>query len=83
MAVETEIAQHYNNQLRELMAQSGGGDASDTAELEQVIAQFRDDELNHLDSALEQGAAAAPGYEPLVSAIRAITRAAVAVAERV
>ena len=79
VAVETEIAQHYNNQLRELMAEGGG----DSTELEQTISQFRDDELHHLDTALEQGAAAAPGYEPLVTVIRAITRAAVAVAERV
>jgi ubiquinone biosynthesis monooxygenase Coq7 len=84
VAVETEIAQHYNSQLRELMAEGEtGGSTEDMAELERVISEFRDDELHHLDSALEHGAAAAPGYEPLVGVVRAITRAAVAVAERV
>ncbi len=78
VAVETEIAQHYNDQLRELLAHEG-----ESAELQDVIKRFRDDELHHLDSALEHGAAAAPGYSAMVTAIRAVTRAAVAVAEKV
>jgi ubiquinone biosynthesis monooxygenase Coq7 len=79
VAVETEIANHYNSQLRELIAR---GDI-ELEELQSVLQEFRDDELEHLDSAENHGAAQAPQYELLVGVIRTITRTAVKVAERV
>lgn len=78
VAVETEIADHYNNQLRELMAV-----APEETELRDVIAKFRDDELHHLDVGVEEGAEKAPSYDVLVSGIRMVTRLAVNIAEKV
>lgn len=78
VAVETEIGRHYNDQLRELHAV-----APHEKELLQTIAQFRDDELHHKETALQEGAAKTPGYELLVNVVSGITRAAIKVAERV
>lgn len=78
VAVETEIGAHYNAQVRELLEHM-----PEQKELLDVLTRFRDDELHHLDSALEEGAEKAPGYETMVAVIRAGTRAAVWVAERV
>ena len=78
VAVETEIGQHYNDQLRELHQL----EEKDT-ELLETIAEFRDDELHHKDVALEEGAAGAPGYDFLIQAIRGVTRVAIKVAEKV
>ena len=78
VAVETEIAKHYNDQLRELHQA-----APEEKELLETIAQFRDDELHHLDVGLEEGAAQAPAYDALVGAIRGACRVAIKVAERI
>lgn len=53
-AVETVITEHYNKQIPMLTAQN--------SELKQKISKFRDDELEHKDTALEQGAALTPLY---------------------
>lgn len=78
VAVETEIAQHYNDQLRELIKE-----APEETELAETISAFRDDELHHLDVGLDEGAKNAPAYDLLEKAIRGITRTAIRVAERV
>lgn len=74
-AVETEIDQHYAAQLREL------GD--DDPELSEAVARFRDEELEHRDTALAHGAETAPAYPLLSAAIRLGCRAAIAVAKRI
>ncbi|KAF9355072.1 hypothetical protein BGX34_010684, partial [Mortierella sp. NVP85] len=51
-AVETVIGGHYNDQLRELLKI----DHPDIAELRKVVQQFRDDELEHLETAIEHDA---------------------------
>jgi ubiquinone biosynthesis monooxygenase Coq7 len=51
-AVETVIGGHYNDQLRELANIKN----KDVDELRKVIKQFRDDELEHLDTAVEYDA---------------------------
>lgn len=74
-AIETEIDLHYQQQLAEL----GTGDP----ELAKAVAQFREEELEHRDTALEHGAEQAPAYPLLSTLIRAGCRAAIAVSKRI
>lgn len=74
-AVETEIDRHYGQQLDAL------GDSD--PDLSATIRDFRAEELEHRDHALNAGAERAPAY-PLMSAIiRAGCRAAIAVSQRI
>ena len=75
VAVEEVIEKHYQKQLDEL------GD--NEPELQAVIAEFRQDELKHRDTALENGAEDAPAYEILSRGVKAGTRLAVWLAERI
>ena len=74
-AVETEIDRHYSAQLDEL----GERDP----ELSNMIAAFREDERDHRDLALANGAEQAPAYPLLSGAIRLGCRVAIRLAERV
>ncbi len=74
VAVEEVIDEHYRGQAERL------GD--DEAELRALIEEFRGDELAHRETALHEGAREAPGYEPLVAAIKAGSRLAIWLAER-
>ncbi|KAJ2781136.1 ubiquinone biosynthesis monooxygenase Coq7 [Coemansia interrupta] len=57
-AVETRIGGHYNDQLRELHVMRHEG----LDELKKSIAKCRDEELEHLDTAVENGSQLAPLY---------------------
>ena len=70
-AVEEVIDQHYENQLKEL-----GDQAPD---LSVLIANCQEDEQAHRNIALEQG----PAYPRLSSAIKAASRLAIWLSERV
>jgi ubiquinone biosynthesis monooxygenase Coq7 len=74
-AVETEIDRHYKRQLEEL------GDSD--PELSAAVSQFRDEELEHLDTALASGAETALGYPVLSGLIRMGCRAAIALSKRI
>jgi ubiquinone biosynthesis monooxygenase Coq7 len=74
-AVETEIDRHYRQQLDAL-----GGEEP---ELAATIAEFRDDELAHRDTAIAAGAEAAAGYPLLSTFIRAGCRVAIALSKRI
>lgn len=74
-AVETEIDRHYKRQLEEL----GDGDP----ELSAAVSQFRDEELEHLDTAIASGAETALGYPMLSGLIRMGCRAAIALSKRI
>jgi ubiquinone biosynthesis monooxygenase Coq7 len=74
-AVETEIDKHYAAQLHQI------GDQD--KELSSDIARFRDEELEHRDTARDAGAAKAVGYPLLSGGIRAACRAAIALSKRV
>ena len=74
-AIETEIGRHYQRQLDEL--------GEDDPELSADIAQFRAEELEHLDTARSAGAERAPGYPLLTGAIRAACRVAIALSKRI
>ena len=73
-AVETEIDKHYRDQLDEL-------GASDP-ELSDAVAEFRAEELEHLDTAMAAGAAQAPAYPVLSGLIRLGCRGAIALSKR-
>ncbi|MCY1670398.1 demethoxyubiquinone hydroxylase family protein [Novosphingobium sp. SL115] len=74
-AIETEIDEHYTQQLEEL------GD--EDPELAAMIREFRDDEREHRDAALAAGAEKAPAYPVLFHAIRLGCRAAIALSKRI
>ncbi|KAJ2852635.1 ubiquinone biosynthesis monooxygenase Coq7, partial [Coemansia erecta] len=58
-AVETRIGNHYNDQLRDLYAMK----YPQLEELKQTIAKCRDEELEHLDTAVDHGSQLAPLYK--------------------
>ena len=74
-AVETEIDRHYSAQLDELEDRD--------PELSGLIADFREDERDHRDLALANGAEQALGYPLLSGVIRLGCRIAIRLAERI
>lgn len=74
-AVETVIEQHYGDQITEL------GD--DEPELSATFTEFREDELSHRDTAIEEGAHEAPAYPVLSGLIKAGCRAAIKISEKI
>lgn len=88
-AVETEIGEHYNSQIRELvkwgMEARERGEQLDPElrELMDDVRRIRDEELEHLDHAVEHDAKGARPYEALTGVIRAGCRGAIWVSERV
>ncbi|RAH64489.1 demethoxyubiquinone hydroxylase family protein [Aspergillus aculeatinus CBS 121060] len=88
-AVETEIGSHYNDQVREILSWKAEaerrGEELDP-ELEEMLANFRrirDEELEHLDHAVENDAKEAKPYDPLVNFIRYGCKAAIKISEKV
>ncbi len=75
VAVETVIEEHYARQTEAL------GD--DEADLRGVIEDFRADEIAHRDTGLEHGAEQATAYAPLSAAVKAGTRLAIWLSERI
>jgi 3-demethoxyubiquinol 3-hydroxylase len=75
VAVEEAIDAHYASQIDAL-------DDSET-ELRSTLTKFREDELQHRDTALARGAEQAPGYRLLSAAIKAGCRVAIRISERV
>ncbi|KAJ8344975.1 hypothetical protein SKAU_G00291680 [Synaphobranchus kaupii] len=79
VAVEESISEHYNSQIRALME----ADPDRYTELLQLIKEFRDDELEHHDTGLEQDAESVPGYRLMKSLIQAGCRAAIYASKRI
>lgn len=75
VAVEEVIDQHYRAQSEKL------GD--DEAPLKAKIEKFRGEELEHREIGLERGAEQAPAYPLLTGAIKAGSRLAIWLAERI
>jgi 3-demethoxyubiquinol 3-hydroxylase len=88
-AVETEIGGHYNEQVRvlldmmERMEENGEDVGEELRELTSTIKRIRDEELEHLDHAVENDAKQAEPYDLLTGIIRAGCRSAIWVSERV
>lgn len=76
-AVETVIEKHYAEQIDELE------DEPEHAKLRQTFVEFREDELHHRDTAIEEGSQEAPAYSLLTSVIKAGCRVAIKICEKV
>ena len=74
-AVEEVIDEHYAKQAAAL------GD--DEAELRKTIEKFREDELEHRDTAIAHEAEETPGYEALAAVIKKGSKLAIWLSERV
>lgn len=74
-AVETVIEGHYAGQIAEMVARD--------PDLTKDLAAFRDDEIEHRDTAVEQGARQAPAYPLLSAVIRAGCQLAIKVSEKI
>ncbi|KAM0792897.1 hypothetical protein ACM66B_002658 [Microbotryomycetes sp. NB124-2] len=81
-AVETVIGEHYHSQIRELEA-SLPKDHPSIPLLKQILEEFRDDELDHLDTAIANESQLTPQYALLSSVIASGCRLAIATAKRV
>ena len=88
-AVETEIGTHYNEQVGELleiageMERNGQEMGQELKELTETIRRIRDEELEHLDHAVDNDAKQAVPHELLTTVIRAGCRGAIWISERV
>lgn len=75
VAVERVIAQHYAEQNEAL--------ADAEAELKDTIRRFRDEELEHHDIGLENGAEQTPFYDALSAVVGGVTRGAIWLSKRI
>ncbi|KUI58570.1 5-demethoxyubiquinone hydroxylase, mitochondrial [Cytospora mali] len=88
-AVETEIGDHYNSQIRTLLEIVRGWEAEgyevggEFRELLSTLRRIRDEELEHLDHAVEHDAKKAQPHWLLTGFIRMGCRGAIWVSERV
>ncbi|KAF2397473.1 ubiquinone biosynthesis protein CAT5 [Trichodelitschia bisporula] len=88
-AVETEIGDHYNSQIRVLLDWAADLEAKgedfgpEMKELLATLRRIRDEELEHLDHAVMNDAKEAKPYELLTNVIRGGCRAAIWISERV
>jgi len=79
-AVETVIGEHYDDQLKEL--ESIPSDA-DVESLKRIITEFRDDELEHLNTAVAHHSQRAPAHALLSAVIGKGCEFAIEVCKRV
>ncbi|MEM9838603.1 MAG: demethoxyubiquinone hydroxylase family protein [Pseudomonadota bacterium] len=75
-AVESVIEGHYQEQVDELEGQG-------EEKLRATFAEFREDELEHHDTAIEEGAEETPGYSLMKAVITAGCSLAIKVSEKV
>ncbi|KAF7304753.1 5-demethoxyubiquinone hydroxylase, mitochondrial [Mycena kentingensis (nom. inval.)] len=80
-AVETVIGEHYDDQLKQM--EELPSDHPSIPLLRDVIREFRDDELEHLDIAVENDAQRAPAHALLSSIIGAGCKVAIELCKRV
>ncbi|KZL76982.1 ubiquinone biosynthesis protein COQ7 [Colletotrichum tofieldiae] len=88
-AVETEIGDHYNNQIRTLLEMVSEWEAEgyevgpEFTDLIKTLRRIRDEELEHLDHAVEHDAKKAEPHWLLTGVIRAGCRGAIWVSEKI
>ncbi|KAF8181561.1 COQ7 protein [Pholiota molesta] len=80
-AVETVIGEHYDDQLREL--DSFASKHPSLPLLKDVIREFRDDELEHLDIAVEHFSQRAPAHALLSSVVGGGCKIAIELCKRI
>lgn len=76
IAIEEVIADHYQDQLDQLSS-------TEHATLKATITQFRAEEIEHKDHAIKEGGLQAPAYAALTSAVKAISKTAIWLSERI
>jgi ubiquinone biosynthesis monooxygenase Coq7 len=76
VAVEEVIDEHYAGQLQHL-------DEEAESSLRRTVVEFRDDEIEHRDEGLAHGAREAPGYAGLTAVVKAGSRLAIWLSERI
>ena len=74
VAVEEAIDEHYAGQAAHL---------DDDPELRKTVEEFRRDELEHRETALANGAREAPGYDALNAVVKAGSKLAIWLSERI
>ena len=77
IAVETVIDDHYQNQLDQLQSRE------DCQEIKQVIHHCHQEELDHLQMAIEQGGEEEVGFQSLTASVKAISKAAIWLSSRI
>lgn len=88
-AVETEIGTHYNDQVRVMLQWMQAEEAKgvevdpDIKQLVEDIKRIRDEELEHLDHAVENDAKQAKPYDLLTNIIRSGCKAAIKISEKI
>ena len=82
VAVEAVITEHYNDQIRALVAIKDEL-SEDEREILDVITKCRDEEQEHHDTGLEQEAEKAFGYPVLSAVITAGCKIAIVASEKV
>ena len=83
-AVETVIGEHYDNQIRNLMElEKKYPEGKELNHLTETVRQFRDDELEHRDIAIEKDAEKAIGYPILETVIGGGCKTAIWISERI
>lgn len=78
VAVETVIVEHYNEQLRTLL-----NDCESNKELLETITKFRDEEQEHHDCGIDQGAKQTPFYELFSNVIKMGCKAAIEISKKI
>ena len=76
VAVEEVIEEHYGNQAAVLALE-------EEPELLATIEKFREEEIDHKETALGEGAEQAPGYPVLASVVKSGSRLAIWLSERI
>ena len=74
-AVEEIIEDHYDNQIDQL-------DGVDE-EIKKKIMKFKEDEIDHKNTAINMGSQTAPGYNIIRKIVNSTTKAAIFLAERI
>jgi len=80
-AVETTIGEHYDDQLKELEPMEGMHPSIEL--LRKVVAELRDDELEHLDTAVIHHSQRAPQHALLTTIIEGGCRLAIELCKRI
>ena len=75
VAVEEVIDEHYAGQIEQL--------SDDEPELKRAFEGFRADELEHRETGLKHGAREAPAFDALTSLVKAGSRLAIWLSERI
>lgn len=82
-AVEEVIDEHYQEQLEYLAKENFNQEQKNIEELRMKIKKFRDDEIEHKNTAYENDASEFIAFKPLSSFIKTATKFAISVSKKV